>query len=257
MDLFNSDIARTIAIYVSAFAGLANLSVPLIKWFLTRPSFALKIESQRLIEDYPGEIGIQLNISLRGYNGSFFLKSFSIEHSKKVINENSEIELDILEYVEEDLIEKYLNEERQRTTVLKREEYKIDQFSYYIQLRSGAVEMRTDKETGNAIPSYIGSIFQGRIPYLCREQIVSEGRYRKIADNIKSIRDLRVGDDTSLSITCLIYIYGKLDMNNNKREILPLDGWKMIIQHSEGRIHRKLKPKKIPYSQLSKSLATD
>ena len=117
--------------------------------------------------------------------------------------------------------------------------------------------MRTDKATGNPIPSYIGSIFQYRIPDLCREQVVSEGRYIKIANNIKSLRDLKVSDDTSLSITYLIYIYGNLNMDNSKREILPIDGWKMIIQHSEGRILKKLRPQKISYAQLSKSLATD
>ena len=70
MDGWNVETVKTIAIFITTFVACTNLAVTLYEKFLRRPKLILQIESAKLIEDYPGELGIQFNVVFRAYDGS-------------------------------------------------------------------------------------------------------------------------------------------------------------------------------------------
>lgn len=249
MDDWNIESVKTIAIFITAFIACANLSIALYEKLLRRPKLEVQIESAKLIEDYPGELGIQINAVFRAYNGSFFLKDFEVKNTNKKINKISESTLEVREYVCEDIIEKYLESQELNANTREKEERKLDQFIYDTQLQLNIANLRTGS-TGNFTLPDITSDFQNSLRDLCRKAVIHENRYREISKKVESVRDLKIDDSVCFSFTLFAHIYGRLDRNTNEREHLPLDGWKIIIKHSEGRLERKLKAEKISYSQV-------
>jgi hypothetical protein len=246
MGNWDMESAKTIAVFIAAFGTILNW----YEKYFRKPKLVLKVDSIKLIEDYPGELGMQLNVVLRAYNGSCFLKGFELNNINEVVNKTSEISLEVREYVCEDIIKKYLELQRDTTTIIEREDRKLDQFIYDEQLRLKEVDFRTDSITGNFINSVTESDFQNSLNDLCRKQVIHENRYKEISKKIESVRDLKVDNGVSLSLTLFAHIYGHLDGNIYKRKDLPLDGWRIIIKHSEGELKRKIKAEKISYSQV-------
>jgi hypothetical protein len=251
MDGWNTDSTNTIA----TFVAVTTLCISLYEKFGKKPKLALEIESSKLIEDYPGEIGIQINFILKAYNESLSLREFEISHSNIEINRISEVNIEIRKYTRKDIITEYLDSLKndKSYTANKRDNDKLDQFTYYTDLESGKAALRIDRDTGNPIDPNVNSCFQNSLKNLC-EMYVGLGEYKEISEKIESVRDLQIDKNTSCSFTLFIHIYGHIDRSINRRKVLPLDGWRIIVNHSEGKVKKKLVTDKLSYSQLKEFL---
>jgi len=247
-------IGLIIGLVTLIFTGI-SLAKDIYEIYSKRSRLVFKVEKASLIEDSPGEIGLQINISLRAYNSSFFLKEFYLENSDKLAQEKVEqIEYEIRQYISEDITEKYLEVEKlHKRGVVEREKEKQDQFNYFSDLKSGSSDFRKDL-MGNAVPPITESYFQRSLNDLLRKHSIGDIYYKNISTIIASIRDVKVSDDTSQSYTLFIHIYGCLNESLSKREALPLDGWNIVLHHSEGKLKRSMEIKKIPYSQVKSFL---
>lgn len=248
MGIIDLEIAKTVAILIGPLIAFSNLCIVLYGKFKNRPKLIFKIERATILEDYPGEIAMQIDISFRGYNGSFFLSNLEIKNRKSLVNKNCKIDMQVREYLSDDIIEEYLESEKLGSTIKKREERKLDQFTYSTQLDLGNCDFRI--VDGNPLPPVTKSIFHQSLYMLMRKQIYHENRYIHRVQEINSVRDLRIDNNARLSLTLFVNIYGSLNRDENIREILPLDGWKIFVRHSEGVFKKSIKFKKIPYSRV-------
>jgi hypothetical protein len=235
--------------YIGSVAGILIFTYTLFKDFiLKKPSLIFHIECAKIIEDYPGELGIQVDAEIKARNGYFFLKNIELNNFNKVVYEKAEIKADIRKYLKEDLIQKYLDDQRNKITSAKKEKQKLDQFEYYIRCKSGG-DYKVD-DLGNPVIPDIRSDFEKSFPNLIQRQVYRESRYEAIAENIPSLLNLRVDDQSIYSLSLFFHAYGEFDDSLGKRESLPLNDWYIILMYSEGKIKKKLNTKTISYSQV-------
>ncbi len=251
MEDWSLESIKTIAIFATSFVAFTNLIIVLADKILSNPRLELIIESAKIIEDYPGELGAQINIAIRAYNGIFFLKEIKLVNSSRKVDQRTKKIIDIYEYLPEDIIRKHIEGQKNaKSSEIKKEE-KLDQFRYYSEFESGKTEIRRDKTTRNFIEPNIESTFQSALENLCEKPIREGGAYRKSCSRVKSIRDLKIDKNVSFSFTVFAHIYGGLDRVRCERQYVPLEGWSLIVTHSKRGIKKKLKAVKISYDQVT------
>jgi hypothetical protein len=253
MDFLNLENLKNFSIFVSGISGL----LVIIDKLSNRRRLVLKIEKAKLIEDYPGEIGMQINGSLKAYNGSFFLKDIEVKNSNLKVNETSEINFEIREYLSNDTIKEYLESEALRTTIKEREDKKKNQFIYdtEVELKQREITTETDGWGNiNVTPPDISSIFEQFLTTYLIDNIHKNGRciYKEKVNIHSEIRDRKVDAHTIFSFTLFVHVYGYLNRDTYMRKSLPLNGWKIIINHMEGKINQTISTQTIPYSEVNK-----
>jgi hypothetical protein len=249
MILWDIKEIKDICISIGAVAGALSLAYTLIRdLFLKKPRLLFKAEEANLIEDFPGELGIQINVEIKACNSSFFLKNIELKHKEDKVNEKLTIEKDVREHIKEDVILKYLEEQRKKTTSAEKENRKIEELSYYLNYISGESGYRLDS-LGNSVMPDIKSDFQKSFVGLTRKLIYEESRYQQ-PQKFSSLHDLKMDDQSIQSFSLFFHVYGELDPSFGKRARLPLENWKIILTHSEGKISRNLKTKNTSYLKV-------
>jgi hypothetical protein len=245
---------KDVFIIIGSAAGLLNFVYNLTRDFLKRSKLVFQIEGAKLIEDYPGELGIQLSAKIKACNGSFLIRNIELRNKNDKINRKIKIKIDIRRDIEEDIILKYLEKKRKEITVKEKEGQRKKAFSYYSDCISGNPNYKLD-DLGNSIQPDISSDFERSFWKLTRIQIYEEGRYQQ--PEKLSLHDLKIDDQSVHYFSLFFHLYGEFDTSLNKRAYLPLKGWKVILTHSEGKIEREPRIQAISYSQVKRILDED